>query len=392
MGCRTLCACLAPVLGFLVWWDMHMPDWDPFAAAPAATEPRQRAEDASSVDNAGWVASRDQTPYVVAAPSKLVDFSWTANTTCSVTPDDVRAYERDGFVLVKQVLDPSMLDIMQEEAARICEGQLKRRGICQIEQLRWQVNSFRDFMFYSALGCFADKFIRGSGVRIATEALFGAQWNQQNPRFFSYGFHTDTPPGFPGRYHGFVSDTPGVSAWFPFHDLDDQTQGGSLNVLQGYPVENDCRFRDCGGRVLPSRSKKPASYDCTPCASWNPPMRSFTFKKGDVLFFHPDMPHKTQPVIQPGFVRHSFTMRLVDSDAELCSVPMACGDWMGCCRDLRLESGQRIHSHCFPQIYPTVLDHEVAAHYSQTPKHLMGDLAWNDKAHTIPPTLDCTPY
>jgi len=350
---------------------------------------RSRAGDAGSVANSGWVESRQQTPAVKSEPTKLVNYGWTANTTCSVSPEDIEAFDRDGFVLVKGVLHPEALDIMLEEATKICEEQLLNRKICQIEQLRWQVNSFRDFMIYSELGCYAHQFIRGKGVRISTEALFGAQYNDQNPHFFSFGFHTDTPGGFRGRYHGFRSDNPGVSAWFPFHDLDDAVQGGSLQVVQGYPTENDCHYRACGGMVWPSVGKEPASYDCSRCGSWKPPVRTFTFKKGDVLFFHPDMPHATQPVRERGFTRHSFTMRLVDSDSVLCSVAMACGDWMGCCKDAELKVPQVIHSHCWPQIYPKVLDHEIAAHYSDTPKHLMGDLAWNDLVHTVAASPEC---
>jgi len=358
-----------------------------------------QARDAAGVSNAGWVSSREQTPQIVQRPSELVDFPWKdlANVTCHLSEEDIRFYDQHGWVHVKQVLDPGALDLILDEAQSICKKQLATRGICQIEQLRWQVNRFRDFMLYSPMGCYAHLLIRGKGVRITTEALFGTQYNAKNPNFFSFHFHVDSMNSHRGVYHAFHSKTKGVSVWFPMHDVDPDETGGSIFVVDefvGNNVSHHCRLKECGGPVEVSRSLMPSNVECTKeCSKYRQPgyeemRKTFKFDKGDVVFFHPEMPHATQPIRRRDFTRHSFTIRLVESDAEVCNVGGNCGDWMGCCADLPLENGH-IYNHCFPQIYPQVLDGEVAAHYSSTAKHLMGDPAWNDLAHTIPRAPDC---
>eukprot|EP00415_Alexandrium_ostenfeldii_P001671 UN1671 len=181
------------------------------------------------------------------------------------------------------------------------------------------------------------------------------------------------------------------------HDVDPDVTGGSVYVVDGYvgnKVKHHCKYLECGGQVWGTRSLMPRNLQCTAeCKKYIGPTyaekrTTFKFKKGDAVFWHPEMPHMTQPVTKQDFTRHSFTIRFIESDAEVCNPQGNCGDWMGCCADLPPKNG-KVMNHCFPQIYPQVLDDEVAEHYSSIPKHLMGDQNWVDFFHTLPAASEC---
>lgn len=355
--------------------------------------------------NKGAVECRDQTPDTPGEPSELFDFDWwRSNASCKVSPEDVAAYDRDGYVVLRQVLEMEPLEALRKRAKELCSKQLQDRGVCQIEQVRWQVNIFRDFMLYSSLGCLMHNFVRGAGVRIQSEGLFGLQYNEVDPQFFSYSFHVDNSFKGHGVLHGFPTGTKAASVWFPFHDLDPDETGGSIGVVKGYP-HTECKFSACGGMVVPSKSgPKLRGEDCFwKCVHENAcspqGCHNFTrdsgmivpsFRKGDVVIWHSDMPHRTQRVAMKGFERYSFTIRFIESDAELCNPGIACGGPLGCCKALPKEAGRKVHSPCYPQIYPKVLDHEVAAHYSSEPKILIGDKEHERSMYVVPPTPECS--
>merc|ERR1712048_561943 len=150
--------------------------------------------------------------------------------------------------------------------------------------------------------------MRGNGVRAETESIFGLTYKSVGASsYFQGNMHLDVCSNCKGIYNNFPSGTPAVTSWFPFMDVDPEKQGGSIRLLRGY-VNSECKYKACGGVLNPSRSLIPQSLNCTPQQCWktNCPVHStlgcddrsdevfITFKKGDLLFYHPETPHGTQ--------------------------------------------------------------------------------------------------
>jgi len=184
--------------------------------------------------------------------------------------------------------------------------------------------------------------------------------------------------------------------------VDAEVTGGGIKIVDGYPG-SICKYKKCGGMLTARGPQSPKEYNCpSDCSARfsyrdcarngckdNVNQRIISFKKGDIIVWHSDMPHATQSTKQVGFKRYSFTVRFVERDTVMCDVARSCGGWMACCKDTPLVSGQKVHSYCWPQVYPEVLDHEVKAHYGSTPKFVIADEAGEGRIKQVPASRDC---
>jgi len=352
------------------------------------------------IANAGYVNATQQTVDTVPVQTWIANYSFPQYR---LTQEQLNAYNMHGWVLLPKVIPESVLDVLLEEAEQACSEQVHRRAVCQIEQLRWQLDHFRDFLLHGPLGGIVAQVTGAQGVRVNTEALFGLRHAKKDPEFFSYYYHTDTPGDHPGVFHGFPTGTKAAAVWFPLHAVNHTTQGGGIKVIDGYPMDN-CKWRKCGGLVKPTKMNAPMNYSCDGCRlyhwqwrdcdkffckSWAGKASTLSFEKGDIVIWHSDMPHASQSVLDPSFKRHAFTVRFVDSEATMCDVSRTCGMWLPCCKDAVLKNGVKIHHHCWPQVYPTALKHEVNAHFASYPKPLMAPDGYQSTLWNVPKLAEC---
>jgi len=316
-----------------------------------------------------------QLPTLPPAKSLFADFQWPP--LINVTAEEVHTYEDDGFVVLQQVLDHALIDILHSAAERVCAHQMGARGACQYAQGRWQDDVLRDFLLYGPIGDLAHQFIQGSGVRVVNDGFFGVQHRKKEIWFSSFFPHVDHG-GVPGIFSGLNSYNRGVSVWMPLQEIDANTTGGSIFVyrnfsrgpcLRKFGVRNTLPHNDSLPRMaLPDFNQ--ISSDCTD-RNLSKQEVTLSFKKGDVLVWHPNMLHRTQPVLKPEFTRYAWYARFVNSDSVYCYPHMCDIKTRPCCAgDLPL-SGDTIHTPCYPQVFPSMLEHEVAAHLGDQPAPLM---------------------
>jgi len=233
---------------------------------------------------------------------------------------------------------------------------------------------FRDFLFHGPIGSIAHEFIRGEGVRVVQDGVFGVR-STWNPFVFSVLPHVDHG-GNPGVYGRLHSNASGVSVWMPLQDIDAQIDGGSIVLYDNF-TQNNCHtmfgsvitnsqvivnstdnFRNCHIEVLRKRQIVKS------------------FRKGDIMLWNPNMLHNTQPVLKEDLVRYAWHAWLVDSNAVSCFVRDCWNRGEPCCRGKLPPAGSKIHTPCYAQLHPSTLPEEVDAHFEDRPQPL---ITWRPK-------------
>lgn len=266
--------------------------------------------------------------------------------------------------MLRQVVPHEVVDLLRATVAQRCEAEVLEKGTCQWEQSRWFDDVMRDWILYGPVGGLAQQVLRRESVRVVQEGAFGHRRLAEGAsRAFSYGAHIDRSSTV-GIYGGIHSSAAGASVWMPLHDLDPQLDGGSIHVFRGWPSGR------CVDFARQKTSPRPEVYNWTEAKAHCTVESIFgssvvpAFRKGDLIFWHPDMLHKTQELVRElPYIRYSWYARLVEGEARACMY--ACfPPMMPCCRT-GLRSGDVIHTPCMPQIYPDVLPAELHAHLAR---------------------------
>jgi len=295
-----------------------------------------------------------------------------------VTEDMLRSYDQDGFIVLRNAIDPAVLEIMLQESQRLCTQQLHDFAVCRVRNSRWSNDVARDFLAFGPLGQLAAAFLRAATIRVKLDMFIGFEHRPRHPDFFSFTGHIDNNAGTPGFYGGLHPNASGVTAWIPLHDLDADTEGGSVSVWRGFPA-SDCKFVVPGPVKLRPRLK-PSEATARSCEEWaraaggvEATKATLSFRRGDLVFWHPWMMHQTQEVKRAGFTRYAYFAYLIDGDAVLCTAVACGGKAFPCCRGNPERPGSKLQHPCYLEIHPHVLPSEEEAHFAPWPRPLVDE-------------------
>mmetsp|Transcript_7730 Transcript_7730/g.22000 ORF Transcript_7730/g.22000 Transcript_7730/m.22000 type:complete len:382 (+) Transcript_7730:92-1237(+) len=286
----------------------------------------------------------------------------------------VRHFDREGFVVLRQVVDHWALDLLREASDRVCAETLDRQGWCHLKQTRWMVDEFRDFLVHGPLGHITQAFVRRPAVRVLQDGAFTMGYREaEHGGPNSEELHLDDN-GLAGVYGDLHRNTSAVTVWMPMHDIDLRLDGGGMEIIPGF-LQHECRQVKTGWKHWGTTSSR-TDEDC-----WEELKSMLTllepFKKGDVLLFHPWLMHRTQPVLRPGFRRYALFAWFVDAASVVCR-PDFCDSTMPgkpCCRDAVMQPNAKLDHPCYPQVHPFTPRHELDAMLEQKPKPLIGRTA-----------------
>lgn len=161
-------------------------------------------------------------------------------------------------------------------------------------------------------------------------------------------YHQDTY-----SYAMLSRDSPGVSVWIPLADIDADTDGGSVWLVDMSKVSAGCQRAPPETDVFSAECE--AEFDKVRVAP--------NWRKGDVLLFSKDVVHKTQPLLPTAKLSARFSLvgRFTTNEAR-CNLkggnPGIKLKFTHC--NHGLAHGEPIASPCYPQLYPRVLQEEKA--------------------------------
>mmetsp|Transcript_36173 Transcript_36173/g.72833 ORF Transcript_36173/g.72833 Transcript_36173/m.72833 type:complete len:363 (-) Transcript_36173:62-1150(-) len=306
------------------------------------------------------------------ANSSLANFGWPPLPR--ISEEDVRTFHESGFVVLRQVMDPIVVDLMLEEAVRDCSWQLFLSRFCYLRQTRWSVDLFRDFLFHGPIGSIAHEFVQGSGVRVVQDGVFGVR-RTWSPFVFSSLPHVDHG-GNPGVYGRFHSNASGVSVWMPLQDIDAEADGGSIVLYENFTNQR-CQTH-FGSVITNSTLTINTTEQLFKCHIEALKLRQTakSFRKGDIVLYNPSMLHNDQPLLNQDLIRYAWHAWLVDSDALNCFVRDCWNRGEPCCSSKLPGPGESIHTPCYAQIHPSMLPEELEAHFQDRPQPM---ITWRPK-------------
>ena len=206
----------------------------------------------------------------------------------SATEADVERFWRDGYIAVRDAVDPKDLDRLQA----ICDRLLERRNEVAFDWA-WEAGTERGQggfkIVQTSPSLFAKAELANERFRVwATEfasALLG------KPVEFWYDQFLAKPPKEGARtpwhqdegYWGRNLDERGITCWMPFHAVD--VENGCMHFVPG-------AHRD---GVIPHRQPEGVQSDLLVCDVDEAQVVPVPIQLGDVTFHHGKMPHMTTP-------------------------------------------------------------------------------------------------
>jgi phytanoyl-CoA hydroxylase len=204
------------------------------------------------------------------------------------TAAEVERFSRDGFLVVRDALEPKDLDRLQT----LCERLLENRDKMAFDWA-WEAGTEREHRAF--------KIVQTSPSLLSRSELAQERFRVWATKFasallgkgveFWYDQFLAKPPREGARtpwhqdegYWGRNLGERGITCWMPFHDVD---------------VENGCMHFVPGGHragVIPHRQVEGVQSDLLVCDVDETNVVSVPLKLGDVTFHHGKMPHMTTP-------------------------------------------------------------------------------------------------
>lgn len=344
---RRGCCALAVVVSIL--WAVFAPSEDHVRTRTIAPQPSSLT--AASCDGAPW-------PEAVA-----------------FRPEDREAFEREGYLVLRNFLSPEVVAALRREAAGACsDWPVAGMGTfnCSRGGVWTQRDAFRDFLYYGPVGRTIQGLLQVAGVRIQEDGVFAISRG-----YPGHGWHVDMAM-YGGIYGDFHRSTRGASIFVALTDIDHTATGGTLVVSSGG------HKTQCVGAAADPYGLIRRQYPLPPRADNDSCYREIvdnavelSFRAGDAMIYHPLMPHRTQAT---SGVRVSWYARLIEPDAIFChrDVIARCGGGQPHCQH-PLRPGQRAHHVCYQQIYP-LLASEVAERMQPDWQAPFCRWTWWDKA------------
>ena len=266
-----------------------------------------------------------------------------------LTPDEIAAYERDGVVCARGLLELPQIEHLRDALeGAIAEDNILSKNLAAGDGFHgdifvWKLNdAFRDLALFSSLPRLANQILRSERVNFFYEQFFvkRAGCAVETP------WHQDIP-FWP------VAGDQIVSFWITLDPVSRESSGlefvrGSQNWSQRYKAVTpsyDPYMMDSDLPAAPDFSKLRDEYDVI---GWD-------MEPGDVLLFGPTVCHGSDANLSNERDRRALAFRYAGDDVTFAprhaTMPLL---W-----DHGLSAGDRLSGPLFPQVLPNVLDHEV---------------------------------
>ena len=226
---------------------------------------------------------------------------------------EIETLVRDGVVVVENALQPELCDALRESFST---AELKHPSV--FEPQKDPAGHYpRIVNIHALFPEFIQAFTRGPRVQGVCDFMFGAETVVYTSLYYESGsqqdIHRDTPyfwtePGW--RYLG---------VWAALEDADETN--GPLNVVRGGHLLPEPDRRAVRRRFFPDGAVfDPLSMDTwlayqgevqAACKRAGLRQETVPVRKGDVIIWHPSLPHGGAPITDPARTRHSMVMHVV---------------------------------------------------------------------------------
>jgi ectoine hydroxylase-related dioxygenase (phytanoyl-CoA dioxygenase family) len=194
-------------------------------------------------------------------------------------------FQRDGFFVVEDAVDPSDL----EDLVSICDQILADKAAFKVRDWAWKEGSPQERKFAMVQTSPTHFFPRLRESRFRQWAGAFATALMGAPMEFWYDQFLGKPPGFGAAtpwhqdegYWGRALFDKGITCWMPFHDVD---------------IQNGCMHFIRGGHklgVLTHRQPEGIKSDLLTCEVDERDIVACPIRLGGVTFHHSKMPHMT---------------------------------------------------------------------------------------------------
>jgi phytanoyl-CoA hydroxylase len=211
-------------------------------------------------------------------------------------PRDIESFWRDGYLVVRDAIEPKDLDRLQA----ICDDLLANKEKVAFDWA-WEAGTDRAQRAFKIVQTSPSLFHKDemAAERFRTwSTQYGSALLGQSVEFW-YDQFLAKPPREGARtpwhqdegYWGRNLDERGITCWMPFHDVD---------------VENGCMHFVPGGHkegILEHRSMENVQSDLLVCDVDESRVVPVPIRLGDVTFHHGKMPHMTTPNASPRWRR-----------------------------------------------------------------------------------------
>ncbi|XP_023024536.2 phytanoyl-CoA dioxygenase, peroxisomal isoform X3 [Leptinotarsa decemlineata] len=237
----------------------------------------------------------------------------------SLTDEQKLFYEKNGYILIKNNLNPEFLDELRQRFEDLCEGTAQNHGVSIVKDPvlkkrgisgQYAVNKFQDIFDDEVLG----KYGTCKEIVDVVEQLIGPNITgiysmlinkppESNPDISRHPLHQDL------HYFPFRPANKIVTAWTAMERLDEKN--GCLHVIPGShngPLYN---------HEYPEGNKHKLYHEVT--GMNHLPKLHVIMEKGDTIFFHSLLLHGSGPNFTKGF-RKAISCHYADSNCTFMDI------------------------------------------------------------------------
>ncbi|MEV0001521.1 phytanoyl-CoA dioxygenase family protein [Micromonospora sp. NPDC050980] len=262
------------------------------------------------------------------------------------TPDDIAAYRRDGFLVVRGLIPPGVLDAAERGMARFYAGDLDAPfpGRTRHDDYDWtpahggglRKNDYTSRMVvelahlveFPAIGAYAAALAGAAGIRLWHDQLLYKPAGLDDARG-NVGWHTDR------QYWLSCSSTEMLTCWVPFHDCDESVGGVSfvagshrwppqrgLDFFAGDLTAQEASFRPAGAaarKVVPVLRRGDVTFHHCGTVHGSGPNLADRPRRSMAIHLQPADNHwvpATDPAGAPAFHRNDELVRSVDGHPD----------------------------------------------------------------------------
>lgn len=242
-------------------------------------------------------------------PASIPDLSALSNA-------DRRTFEKDGFLVIENVLEPALIERLRASFPRIFKGDFDtgvypdewhwREGVSFPDVTRHMANAWKsdlaiaDLALSSDIGCAAAKLTGWPGVKLGQDTIW---WKPAGTKAGT--FHQDT------AFMGFLSPARTITSWFT---LDDTAPGtGTLEYVRGshkWPLsEIPANF------LNPEDYQEPMRLAAEAAGVKNPEIVAVEVPAGSCVIHAGETWHGSEPNRSGDVMRRSIGIHMIPEDA-----------------------------------------------------------------------------
>ena len=245
---------------------------------------------------------RSLMPAPQPGPTFLSVYDWPEVPT--LTPEQVAQYRMDGFIVLRQVIPPEVIDALRTYAAPNLRSEFwdftsSSIGTVYVPWLKTDL--FRDFWWHGPMAKLGSQLLGGAAVRLFTDHLF-----YLTPQQPGLALHNTADRAF--DQHTFVR------FWIPLDDVDTHLTGGSLEVVsnRGLAEREPACYDRIRGRAPGMGMSEP---ECLALAAQQ--KLAHNFSRGDAIVLAPGVLRASQPLRTDGELESRFAVSVGFSVQDL---------------------------------------------------------------------------